>query len=138
MKKLLFALLPALLLLSACGDDKEYKLDVDTRAMTFSAEDAGAQTLTVTAENVDWGVEPDAAAAWLHLEKREGSVSVTVDDNTEAEPRQARFTITSNVTQVSSIGITLTQSAKSDGSLLDASPKELTFAASDAPAATTT
>ena len=101
------------LLFASCGKDEpelEGTLYVDATGMVFLAQDAVPQTVNVTAVNLEWYVEPgDASATWLHLEKTDNSVVVSVDDNTTLAQRTAKFRIKSDVVGTPIREVTVTQ-----------------------------
>ena len=108
------------------GDARKYTLTLDADALTFAEQNGEAQTVNVEAENVEWSVEPnDATATWLHLEKKEASVVVTVDDNPRIYERTTKFTVKSNTTGVDSKEITVTQTGSPLSLAVD--PLELSF-----------
>lgn len=124
-----------LLILASCNKTPEeltYKLDVDQKALTFAAETNEIQTITVMAENVEWGSEKNNAEdTWLHIEKKDGTVLVKVDDNPDTEKREAKFKITPSVDSVSTVEITVTQLAKDKEYSLGADPVILIFEAEE-------
>ena len=133
MKKYLLFILPLVAMTFASCDDKggggeakKYALEVDAETLTFTGAAAAAQTVNVEAENVEWSVEANATAVkWLHLEKTDTGVTVTVDDNPGIYERTAKFTVKSNTTGIDSKEITVTQTGVSLS--LVVSPLELSF-----------
>lgn len=102
-----------LFLVTACEKEKESprSLDANPRTLEFAATHADAQVVNVEARNVKWGVEfNDASVDWLHLTKTdEETITVSVDDNTTRQMREAKFTIKSNAGQVAPVEITVKQ-----------------------------
>ena len=132
MKKILlfFTFLIAALAFTGCEKDKRYKLEATPGELTFEAQADAAQTVTVTAENVNWDVEKVATAEWLHLEKKNGSVSVTVDTNPDTQKREAKFKITGDTDKVKDVEITVIQKPANEPPLtykLEVDKTELKF-----------
>lgn len=135
----MIAIMSAVGALYSCGDDNdvveptppgppvlEHKLTVSATSLTFAPETKGSQTITVIAENVEWGVQNAAEAGWLHVEKIFEGVSMKVDRNVLSGQREAKFTITSNISTVKPVEITVVQKGVDD-LFLDTNPKELIF-----------
>ncbi len=129
----LFTLIIVAFAFTGCEKDKkEYKLEAIPGELTFEAEADAAQTVTVTVENVKWDIEKITAAEWLHLEKKDGSVSVTVDKNPDTQKREAKFKVTSDVSSVQDVEITVIQKPAEEPPLtykLEVDKKELKFEA---------
>lgn len=84
-------------------------LTVDATQLSFGSEKAG-QTIAVTAVHVEWQVAaPDAEWIETTADTTAGTVLVTVQENTAAEPRNGSFRITGE--GVDDIVITVTQEA---------------------------
>ena len=73
-----------------------YFLDANPKELSFSGRMAQPQLVTVETENIEWDVTVPAEFDWIHFEKNDTGVSVTVDDNPSAQPREGRLTITSS------------------------------------------
>lgn len=128
----LFTLCFAVLAFTGCEKDKVYKLAVVPGELTFEAQADAAQSVTVTAENVNWDVEKVTDAAWLHLEKKDGSVSVTVDNNPDTQKREAKFKVKGDTDKVKDVEITVTQKPTEEPPLtykLEVDKTELKFEA---------
>ena len=146
MKKLLF--ISALcLFLASCGGDEGPKgggvpsLKVEPSSLTFAASSAPSQSVTVTAEHVDWEVRvSETASSWLKAEKTDGTtVTVSVTDNDTPEQRTGSFTVApTNGEDVKSKSVTVTQSGGDVEYTLTVEPASLTFEAEGAAAQTVT
>lgn len=98
--------------------------------MTFEAEGSAAQSVSVTAENVNWDIT--GADSWIHPVKSGNTISVTVDDyDNEEQSCEGKFTVTSDVQSVSDITVTVTQNPKALTYTLKADPTSLEFDAAD-------
>lgn len=87
-----------------------YSLEAAPAVLDFGMKNNAPRTITVTAENVAWDIRMlDESATWLHLEKKDGSVEVSVDDNPGPEEREAKFLITSDTDKADAIEITVNQ-----------------------------
>lgn len=131
---LLLSLLFFVPVFSSCDEEPAdvtmtYGLKADPQSLTFVAQAAPAQTVTVTAENIEWTAAlDDGTVEWLHLEDLEGAVSVTVDDNPDPTERSAKFTIvSSDPSKASSLEIAVTQRGIDFTPSLEADPLELEF-----------
>lgn len=101
-------------LFTSCSKDEPVVVDgslyVDATGVVFLAQNAVPQAVNVTAVNLEWYVESgDASATWLHLEKTENSVIVSVDDNITLAQRTAKFRIKSDVVGTPIREVTVTQ-----------------------------
>ena len=146
MKKLLW--IPALcLFLASCGGDDGTKgggvpsLKVEPSSLTFAAVSAPSQSVTVTAEHVDWEVRvSETASSWLKAEKTDGTtVTVSVTDNDTPDERRGSFTVApTNNEDVKAKSVTVTQSGDDVEYTLTVEPASLTFEAEGAAAQTVT
>ena len=70
-------------------------LTVEPSSLDFGAVSAPSQSVTVTAENVEWEVRvSETASSWLKAEKTDGTtVTVSVTDNGISEQRAGSFTV---------------------------------------------
>ena len=105
MKRILYLALSALLL-AACGETEKEKpvvteltLSVSpTTPISFQAKDESTKFITITTTG-SWTATP--AANWIHLDKNtgsgDGSISVTVEENTEDLIRNANILIISSL-----------------------------------------
>lgn len=87
----------------------EPQLSIDTTQLTFGSE-RSEQTIAVTAVHVDWQVTtPDAEWIVATADTAAGTLLVTVEENTEATPRNGSFRITGE--GVDDIVVTVMQEA---------------------------
>lgn len=96
------------------GEKTSYKLEVSPRALNFEATGAAAQTVTVTAENVEWEVVKAAEATWVTVttDEANSTISVSVDDNTAETERTAQIQVAPVANDsVEAKTITVTQAA---------------------------
>ena len=96
------------------GGDVEYKFLVEPAALTFEAEGAAAQTVTITAEGgLTWETEVEGdAASWITVTPGEGTLEVKVSDNPEATERSGNVVITPSAESVGAKAIRVTQAGK--------------------------
>ena len=103
----------ACIALAACNktDTELPSLDVTPGQLSFAAEGAAAQELTVTASGVTWEYALSAGASeWVTVEERTaGKLNVTVRDNLKSEPRTASLTVKTDNFKVKSRMVTITQ-----------------------------
>ena len=103
----------ACIALAACNktDTELPSLDVTPGQLSFAAEGAAAQELTVTASGVTWEYTLSAGASeWVTVEERTaGKLNVTVRDNLKSEPRTASLTVKTDNFKVKSRMVTITQ-----------------------------
>ena len=96
------------------GEKTSYKLEVSPLALNFEATGAAAQTVTVTAENVEWEVVKAAEATWVTVttDEANSTISVSVDDNTAETERTAQIQVAPVANDsVEAKTITVTQAA---------------------------
>ena len=96
------------------GEKTSYKLEVSPRALNFEATGAAAQTVTVTAENVEWEVVKAAEATWVTVttDEANSTISVSVTDNTAETERTAQIQVAPVANDsVEAKTITVTQAA---------------------------
>lgn len=140
MKKI-FSLLVAVgaLFAVSCGNDptkaSEPSLSVEPPSLNFGAVAAPAQTVTVTASNVEWELKvPGTVSEWLKVDQNGNTLSVTVSDNTKPEKRTGSFTVNPvGNADVKAKTVTVVQDASSVEYKLSVEPAALTFAAEEAP-----
>lgn len=134
-KPIIACIVGCLIILPSCDKSQKeptYKLDADPKTLIFPAETDEVKTVSVTADNVEWGIQKNNEEdTWLHLEKKDGSVLVTADNNHNTEEREARFKITSSSDSVNPVEVTVTQLAKDKEYRLAADPLALTFEAEE-------
>ena len=96
------------------GSDVEYKFSVEPAALTFEAEGAAAQTVTITAEGgLTWEAEVEGdAASWITVTPGEGTLEVKVSDNPETAERSGNVVITPSAESVGAKAIRVTQAGK--------------------------
>ena len=96
------------------GGDVEYKFSVEPAALTFEAEGAAAQTVTITAEGgLTWEAKVEGdAASWITVTPGEGTLEVKVSDNPEATERSGNVVVTPSVSSVGQKPIRVTQAGK--------------------------
>lgn len=120
MKKLFYPLILCAAVVAAVGCKKDqektttYKLEVSPLALNFEATGAAAQTVTVTAENVEWEVVKAAEAAWVTVttDEANSTISVSVADNTAETERTAQIQVAPVANDsVEAKTITVTQAA---------------------------
>ena len=70
----------------------------------------GAKNVAVTASNAAWDVEILSGSEWIHFERNETGISVSVDRNF-SQVREGRLLITSDVEDVDDVEITVSQSS---------------------------
>ena len=127
----------ACIALAACNktDTELPSLDVTPGQLSFAAEGAAAQELTVTASGVTWEYALSAGASeWVTVEERTaGKLNVTVRDNLKSEPRTASLTVKTDNFKVKSRMVTITQqgSDRPQTYSLSVNPAALTFGAED-------
>ena len=127
----------ACIALAACNktDTELPSLDVTPGQLSFAAEGAAAQELTVTASGVTWEYTLSAGASeWVTVEERTaGKLNVTVRDNLKSEPRTASLTVKTDNFKVKSRMVTITQqgSDRPQTYSLSVNPAALTFGAED-------
>ncbi len=98
-------------------------LDVDTEVLTFGAEDASAQTVTVTSLR-EWNAITEDA--WINIVKGDGTFAVTVNAADLYEPRTGTITVANDT---NSATITVTQAGLIDP-ILEVDVEELALGAS--------
>mgnify|MGYP000808374704 FL=1 len=96
------------------GGDVEYKFSVEPAALTFEAEGAAAQTVTITAEGgLTWEAEVEGdAASWITVTPGEGTLEVKVSDNPETAERSGNIVVTPSAESVGQKAIRVTQAGK--------------------------
>ena len=96
------------------GSDVEYKFSVEPAALTFEAEGADAQTVTITAEGgLTWEAKVEGdAASWITVTPGEGTLEVKVSDNPETAERSGNVVITPSAESVGAKAIRVTQAGK--------------------------
>ena len=96
------------------GSDVEYKFAVEPAALTFEAEGAAAQTVTITAEGgLTWEAEAEGdAASWITVTPGEGTLEVKVSDNPETAERSGNIVVTPSAESVGAKAIRVTQAGK--------------------------
>lgn len=129
MKKTIIFLVTAAIAVSlaSCKDVSEtrYKLSADKDQLIFESQGSDIQTVTVTAENVDWKISQ--SNTWIHTEKRGNAVNVSVDDyDNDKQKREGHFIISSGINEAPDITVTVTQNPKS-AVIFKAAPTLLEF-----------
>ena len=96
------------------GSDVEYKFSVEPVSLTFEAEGAAAQTVTITAEGgLTWEAEAEGdAASWITVTPGEGTLEVKVSDNPETAERSGNIVVTPSAESVGAKAIRVTQAGK--------------------------
>ncbi len=96
------------------GSDVEYKFSVEPASLTFEAEGAAAQTVTITAEGgLTWEAEVEGdAASWITVTPGEGTLEVKVSDNPETAERSGNIVVTPSAESVGAKAIRVTQAGK--------------------------
>ena len=96
------------------GSDVEYKFSVEPASLTFEAEGAAAQTVTITAEGgLTWEAEAEGdAASWITVTPGEGTLEVKVSDNPETAERSGNIVVTPSAESVGAKAIRVTQAGK--------------------------
>ena len=96
------------------GGDVEYKFSVEPASLTFEAEGAAAQTVTITAEGgLTWEAEVEGdAASWITVTPGEGMLEVKVSDNPETAERSGNIVVTPSAESVGAKAIRVTQAGK--------------------------
>ena len=96
------------------GSDVEYKFSVEPASLTFEAEGAAAQTVTITAEGgLTWEAEVEGdAASWITVTPGEGTLEVKVSDNPETAERSGNIVVTPSAESVGQKAIRVTQAGK--------------------------
>ncbi len=96
------------------GSDVEYKFSVEPASLTFEAEGAAAQTVTITAEGgLTWEAEVEGdAASWITVTPGEGTFEVKVSDNPETAERSGNIVVTPSAESVGAKAIRVTQAGK--------------------------
>lgn len=129
MKKYLLLLVTAAAAMAmavSCEKDTKYKLSLDKEELTFNAEASPAQTIKVTAENVEWSITE--ADSWIHAVKDGDAISVTVDDyDGTQEKREGKFTVASGSKNAPDVTVKVTQNPVALSYSLKASPRLLEF-----------
>ena len=89
-------------------------MTVEPASLTFEAEGAAVQTVTVTAEGgLTWEAAADGdAASWITVTPGEGTLEVKVSDNPETAERSGNVVITPSVSSVGAKAIRVTQAGK--------------------------
>lgn len=110
-------------------DTSEYTIKVAPASLTFEAQDAEAEYVTVTVEGgtFGWTVETEEGAGWIHAVPDEAGFTVTVDDNPATASRAANIVIVSAVEGVASKAVRVTQSGKVLPPSLSVDTEEITF-----------
>lgn len=114
-------------------------LSVDPSSLTFESVSAPAQTVTVTAANVEWELQiSEGVAEWLHVDRSApgaNTLTVTVSDNPRPEKRTGSFTIKPvGNDDVKAKSVSVVQEAAEVEYKLVVEPAALTFEAENAPA----
>lgn len=96
------------------GSDVEYKFSVEPASLTFEAEGAAAQTVTITAEGgLTWEAKVEGdAASWITVTPGEGTLEVKVSDNPETAERSGNIVVTPSAESVGAKAIRVTQAGK--------------------------
>lgn len=118
MKKICYLAAISALLFASCERKTQgnpYELKAGPQSLTFAAAGAAAQRVAVVAKNVKWDAVPETGAAWLHVERGEDGVSVSVDDNSGSDVRQATLTITSDVKSCPAVQVAVRQEGNANG-----------------------
>lgn len=132
MKKLFYPLILCAAAVAVLGCEKEpaktttYKLEVSTLALNFKATAAAAQTVTVTAENVEWEVITGEDANWVTVtpDEENSTITVSVTDNTTETERTAQIQVAPVANDsVEAQTVTIKQAAK-DG---ESEPTDVTM-----------
>ena len=120
-------------MLSVSCQKKEYVLDLDTSVINLEASGNGPEEVLVTARNVDWTVNVDAASAeWLHTGTTGDKIFITADDRTMESPRVGRIVVRAvgDVTPAKEIIVTQ-KGATGLVYSLSIAPRSLLFAADE-------
>ena len=101
-------------LLTACSDDENPQLSVNTTALTFTANETQTQTLEITTTANFWVVEK--SDDWVRYSKSGNKLFISVLNHTNTvDKRTATVIVTSGDGQ--SVNITVTQEAKGPNAL---------------------
>ena len=93
-------------------EDSTPSLSADPKSLTFDANGAAPQIVTVNANNVEWDYNLNAEAAkWVTVTKEGASLEVSVTDNPYDEERRASITLVSKTTGVKNVNVPITQKA---------------------------
>ena len=139
MKKILFAA-AACLLAAACKPTENggttASLEVSPSSLTFGAEDATPQEITVTATGVEWNYTVPSTADWITVDDgTAGKLLVSVAKNPTAEQRTASIAIkplNNDDVKAKSVTVTQTGSENPEVYALTVEPAALTFEAEGA------
>ena len=94
------------------AEDSTPSLSADPKSLTFDANGAAPQIVTVNANNVEWDYNLNAdAAKWVTVTKEGASLEVSVTDNPYAKERRASITLVSKTTGVKNVSVPITQKA---------------------------
>ena len=136
MRKILAANVAAALCLlaAACtpkGGETTASLEVSPSSLTFGAEDATPQEITVTATGVEWNYTVPSTADWITVDDgTAGKLLVSVAKNTTAEQRTASIAIkplNNDDVKAKSVTVTQTGSENPEVYALTVEPAALTF-----------
>ena len=141
MKKILFVA-AACLLAVACKPTENggttASLEVSPSSLTFGAEDATPQEITVTATGVEWEYTVPSSADWITVDDgTAGKLLVSVAKNPTAEKRTASIAVKPvNNDDVKAKSVTVTQAGSENPEVysLTVEPAALTFVAEGAEA----
>lgn len=125
----------------SCGPketEKAASLSVEPSMLSFEAEGAAAQTVTVTATGgVEWEHEvPEIAKEWLTVSREGNVLTVSVTDNLKGDPRNVMVTVkATNNSEVKDRTIDIAQKANDNPVVysLEVSPAYLQFVGTEAP-----
>lgn len=120
-------------MLSASCQKKEYVLEVDRPVINLEASGNDPEEVVVTAKNVEWSVNIDAASSeWLRAGTTGDRIFITADDRTVEAPRIGRIVVRAAGDVVSAREIVVTQKGATGLTYgLAVTPKTLLFAAGE-------
>ena len=143
--KLKLLCIAGLLFMAACskGDETHVSksLSVAPTTITFAADETAARQITVNAVNTDWTFS--VSESWITATVDGNYITVTVSENSDKSVREAAITVSATEPDVNAVTVTVKQqgvesTVDENTPLLSASPSELAFAATNAPAQTIT
>ena len=137
MKKWFFILLAGLSAVSCDGPNGQPvgSLSVSRTSIEFAAAGNTVETVTVTAESVEWDFTVSPENDWLEVSRTDGGIAVAAADNTENAARTATITVSAkNGGNVKPQDIRVSQRAadsESGNYAVDVDPAELSFEGTD-------
>lgn len=108
---------------------EECSIAVDPASLSFVAEEAEPQQVkvTVTGEGLSWGTEVERGSEWLHVDRRDDTLVVSVDDNPSQEQRVATLTIVPAESSVAGKAVRVMQDGRVFPPSISVDPSELRF-----------